>query len=143
MQKIRDMKCSVYIATSADGYIATPDGGVDWLHTAGILEADMGDEDMGFHDFMDSVDCMVMGRKCMEMISNMKLTSEQWLYGDMPISVLSNTIKAPPENLRGKVEMYSGGISELISRLEKDGYTRNPPDKVGIAGDAKVVMWTS
>lgn len=27
------MKCSVYIATSADGYIATPDGGVDWLHT--------------------------------------------------------------------------------------------------------------
>jgi hypothetical protein len=38
----------------------------------------------------------------------------------MPISVLSNTIKAPPENLRGKVEMYSGGISELISRLEKD-----------------------
>ena len=123
MQKIRDMKCSVYIATSADGYIATPDGGVDWLHTAGNLDADMGDEDMGFHDFMDSVDCMVMGRKCMEMISNMNLTPEQWLYGDMPISVLSNTIKAPPENLRGKVEMYSGGISELISRLEKDGYT--------------------
>jgi dihydrofolate reductase len=70
------MKCSVYIATSADGYIATPDGEVDWLHTAGNLDADMGDEDMGFHDFMDSVDCMVMGRKCMEMISNMKLTSE-------------------------------------------------------------------
>jgi len=61
VQKIRDMKCSVYIATSADGYIATPDGGVDWLHTAGNLDADMGDEDMGFHDFMDSVDCMVMG----------------------------------------------------------------------------------
>ena len=55
----------------------------------------------------------------------------------MPISVLSNTIKAPPENLRGKVEMYSGGISELISRLEKDWYTRNPPDKVGISGELK------
>ena len=117
------MKCSVYIATSADGYIATPDGGVDWLHTAGNLDTDMGDEDMGFHDFMDSVDCMVMGRKCMEMISNMNLTPEKWLYGDMPIFVLSNTVKEPPENLRGKVEMYSGGISELISRLEKDGYT--------------------
>jgi len=123
VQKIRDMKCSVYIATSADGYIATPDGGVDWLHTAGNLNTDMGDEDMGFHDFMDSVDCMVMGRKCMEMISNMNLTPEKWLYGDMPIFVLSNTVKEPPENLRGKVEMYSDGISELISRLEKDGYT--------------------
>ena len=117
------MKCSVYIATSADGYIATLDGGVDWLHTAGNLDADMGDEDMGFHDFMDSADCMVMGRKCMEMISNMNLTPEQWIYSDMPIFVLSNTVKEAPENLRGKVEMYSGGISELISKLEKDGYT--------------------
>ncbi|MEJ2631426.1 MAG: dihydrofolate reductase family protein [Acidihalobacter sp.] len=117
------MKCSVYIATSADGYIATPDGGVDWLHTAGNLDADMGDEDMGFRDFMDSVDCIVMGRKCMEMISNMNLTPEQWIYGDMPVFVLSNTVKEAPENLRGKVEMYSGGISELISKLEKDGYT--------------------
>ena len=87
------------------------------------MDADMGDEDMGFHDFMDSVNCMVMGRKCMEMISNMNLTPEQWLYGDMPIFVLSNTVKEAPENLRGKVEMYSGGISELISRLEKGGYT--------------------
>ena len=87
------MKCSVYIATSADGYIATLDGGVDWLHTAGNLDAEMGDEDMGFSAFMSSVDCMVMGRKCMEMISNMNLTPEQWFYGDMPIIVLSNTIK--------------------------------------------------
>ncbi|MEJ2622170.1 MAG: dihydrofolate reductase family protein [Candidatus Thiodiazotropha sp.] len=117
------MKCSVYIATSADGYIATPDGGVDWLHIAGNLDADMGDEDMGFHDFMGSVNCMVMGRKCMEMISNMNLTPEQWPYGDMPIFVLSNTVKEAPENLRGKVEMYSGGINELISKLEKGGYT--------------------
>lgn len=116
------MKCSVFIATSADGYIATHDGGVDWLHTAGNLEADMGDEDMGFNDFMNSVDCMIMGRRCMEMISNMNLTPEQWIYGDMPIFVLSNTVKEAPENLQGKVEMYSGGINELISRLEKDGY---------------------
>ncbi len=33
------MKCSVYIATSTDGYIATPYGG-NWLHTAGDLNAD-------------------------------------------------------------------------------------------------------
>lgn len=115
------MKCSVYIATSADGYIATPDGGVDWLHTAGNLEADMGSEDMGFQSFMDSVDCMIMGRKCMEMISSMNLTSDQWFYGDMRIVVLSNTVKEPPVNLRGKVEMYSGDIQDLIIKLENCG----------------------
>ena len=116
------MKCSVYIATSIDGYIATPDGGVDWLHTSGNLEAEMGSEDMGFQSFMDSVDCIIMGRKCMEMISSMNITSEQWPYGDVRIVVLSNTVKEPPENLSGKIEMYSGNIQELIIKLESSGF---------------------
>ena len=116
------MKCSVYIATSTDGYIATPDGGVDWLHTPGNLDADMGSEDMGFKSFMNSVDCMIMGRKCMEMISSMNLTPEQWIYGDMHIVALSNSVKEPPENLRGKVEMYTGKIQDLILKLENSGF---------------------
>ncbi len=46
------MKCSVFIATSADGYIATLDGSVDWLHLAGNAEADISDNpDMGFSEF--------------------------------------------------------------------------------------------
>jgi dihydrofolate reductase len=32
-------------------------------------------------------------------------------------------VKEAPENLRGKVEMYSGDINELILKLEKNGYT--------------------
>ncbi|MEH6652390.1 MAG: dihydrofolate reductase family protein [Motiliproteus sp.] len=115
------MKCSVYIATSADGYIAAPDGGVDWLHTAGDSEVDMWTEDMGFQAFKDSVDCMIMGRKCMEMISSMNLTSEQWPYGDTHIVVLSNSMKEPPENLSGKVEVFSGDIPDLIRKLENKG----------------------
>jgi len=71
------MKCSVYIATSLDGYIATIDGAVDRLHSVGNLEADMAENsDMGFDAFMASVDCIVMGRKCMEIISSMDLPLE-------------------------------------------------------------------
>jgi dihydrofolate reductase len=116
------MKCSVYIATSVDGYIALPDGDVDWLDTAGNLDADMGSEDMGFKSFINSVDCMIMGRKCMEMISSMNLTPEQWPYGDIHIVSLSNTVKEPPKNLQGKVEMYSGNIQDLILKLENSGF---------------------
>ncbi len=119
------MKCSVFIATSVDGYIATENGGVDWLHTAGNQEADMGaspDPDMGFSRYINSVDCMIMGRKCMDMISSMNLTPEQWPYGDTRIFALSNTVKEAPENLQGTVEMYSGEISALVSRLEKEGF---------------------
>ena len=71
------MKCSVFIATSVDGFIAKEDGSVDWLHTAGNREVEEG-IDMGFNDYISSVDCMVMGRKCMEVVSSMNLTSEQW-----------------------------------------------------------------
>lgn len=116
------MKCSVFIATSTDGFIATTEGSVDWLHSAGNPEADMGDNpDMGFSNFIASVDCMVMGRKCMEMISSMNLTPEQWPYGDINIVVLSNTINTPPENLKGKVEMFSGEITDLLKELENKG----------------------
>ncbi|TKF21792.1 dihydrofolate reductase [Vibrio genomosp. F6] len=117
------MKCSVYIATSLDGFIAKNDGSVDWLHTAGNPNADMGDQaDMGFAKFMASVDCLIMGRKCMEMISSMDLTPEQWPYGDTRIIVLSNTIKQAPDNMKQYVEMYSGDLNALISKLESEGH---------------------
>jgi len=112
----------VYIATSVDGYIATPQGGVDWLHTAGNPEADMSaNPDMGFKAYIDSVDCMIMGRKCMDMIASMNLTPEQWPYGELPIVVLSRQMKTPPDNMRDKVEMFSGELPDLLSSLSDRG----------------------
>ncbi|MCP4607923.1 MAG: dihydrofolate reductase [Planctomycetes bacterium] len=117
------MKCSVFIATSADGYIATKDGDVEWLEKAGKPDADMGEQsDMGFENYMASIDCMIMGRKCMETVSSFNLTPEQWPYGSTRIFVLSNTVKEAPDNLKGQVEMYSGEIPALMSRLESEGF---------------------
>lgn len=116
------MKCSVFIAISADGFIAREDGNVEWLHTAGNPAADMADNaDMGFNHFIASVDCMIMGRKCMEVIADMNLSDEQWPYGDIKIIALSNTLKEAPKGVEGRVEMYSGNILELVSQLEAEG----------------------
>lgn len=117
------MKCSVYIATSLDGYIAKLDGGLDWLMSAGNTEADLGENaDMGFKKYMASVDCMIMGRKCMQVIDAMALTAEQWPYGNTRIMVLSNTLKEVPKGLVGKVEIFSGEITNLIKMLEEEGF---------------------
>jgi dihydrofolate reductase len=117
------MKCSVYIATSVDGFIAREDGSIDWLESSGNQDAAMGDDaDIGFNDFMSSVDCLIMGRNSMEMISSFNLTPEQWPYKDARVIALSNTVKKPPENLKGNVEMYSGDLSALVEKLEQEGY---------------------
>lgn len=114
------MKCSVFIATSADGYIATVDGGVDWLETAGRSDVDLDEQsDMGFNSFIASVDCMIMGRGCMEKLASFNLTPEQWPYGNIRIIALSNSLKKVPDNLKGRVELYSGDISTLIAELER------------------------
>ena len=117
------MKLSVFIATSTDGYIATVDGGIEWIEAAGNTGADMGKQsDMGFNDFMSTVDCLIMGRKCMEKLSSFNLPEEQWPYGSVRIIALSHSIKHVPDNLRGKVEMCSGDPGELVGQLEAEGY---------------------
>ena len=117
------MKCSIFIAVSADGYIATEDGGVEWLDLAGKQNVDLGDQaDMGFNRFIANVDCMIMGRNCMEKLASFNLSPEQWPYGDQRLIALSSTIKQPPENLKNQVEMYTGDIPSLISQLKSDGY---------------------
>ena len=123
------MKCSIFIAPSVDGYIATEDGGVHWLETVGktVSEKDASSDLMEyftntFSNYIKSVDCMVIGRKLMEVLSSFNLTPEQWPYGDTEIIVLSTTIKEPPANLKNRVQMYSGTIPELITKLEKEGH---------------------
>ena len=50
------MKSSVFIATSLDGYIARPDGALDWLPGDNV-------EPHGYDEFMATVDAHVIGRK--------------------------------------------------------------------------------
>ena len=92
------MKCSVFIATSVDGFIASKDGGIDWLETAGKPEVDLGDQaDMGMKNYMASVDSINMERKTMDTIASFNLTPEQWPYRDARIVVLSDKVKEAPD----------------------------------------------
>ncbi len=117
------MKFSVFIATSADGYITSINDEVDWLEKAGKRDVEKGAYiDMGFAEFLASVDCIVMGRKTMQKIASFNLDDSEWSYGDLPIFVLSKTLHAPPKNLISKVEIHKEEIGELVSRLKKGGF---------------------
>jgi len=58
------MSNTVFIATSLDGYIADKDGGLDWLQSI----PDPDNLDMGWKNFIDRIDALVMGRKTFEKV---------------------------------------------------------------------------
>src|SRR5262245_61559877 len=69
-----------YAAASLDGYIATPDGGIDWLPP---IETD--GEDFGYSDFYATVDAVLMGSTTYEKV----LRHAAWPYAGKPAWVFS------------------------------------------------------
>ena len=84
-------KASVFIAASLDSFIAREDGGIDWLPSPD-MDGDV--EDYGYNSFIKTIDAIVMGRNSYELL----LSFEEWLYGDMPLFVLTTQGVEVPEN---------------------------------------------
>ena len=103
----------VYIATSLDGFIATSDGGVDWLSE--IPNPDQ--SDYGWADFMSRIDAIVVGRNTYEKV----LTFDPWPY-DKPVFVLSNSLDRVADGVADRAEIVSGDLRTVIERLNKRGH---------------------
>jgi dihydrofolate reductase len=103
----------IYIAVSLDNFIATPDGGLDWLYAIPNPEQ----SDYGFTDFIQRVDALVMGRKTFETV----LSFDPWRY-QKPVFVLSHTLAALPEKALGKAELIVGEPAEVVRILGVRGF---------------------
>ncbi len=100
----------VYIATSLDGFISAPDGGLDWLSSVPNPSGD----DLGFSDFMTRIDAIVMGRVTFETVVGF---GSGWPY-PVPGIVLSSTMSTAPEGFADKVQFASGSPQDIV-RLAK------------------------
>lgn len=109
------MKCSVYIATSADGFIAKPDGDIEWLLRPEY--ADAAKVGLVYSEFISTVDAIVMGRHSYEKV----LTFDEWYYEGTEVVVLTSRDLTAPEKLTGKVRFESGSPNEIVAKLEKEG----------------------
>ena len=108
------MKASVYIAVSLDGFIAKPDGDIDWLHNPDYT---IEGEDMGYHEFSTSYDCLLMGKNSFEKVASFGF----WPYEGKRAVVLSRTLKELPADLQQHAELSSLEIKELVEKLESEG----------------------
>ncbi len=101
-------KVVLFIATSLDGYIASPDGTVDWLFH---------DADYGYTEFMASVDAVVMGRKTWEQAR----TFEDVPFAGKKVIVFSRSKSDSDEDrIRFVQGAPSTTIVEIRNSVQKD-----------------------
>jgi dihydrofolate reductase len=104
------MTVSVFIGTSVDGFIARPNGDLDFLPEGG-------GEPHGYNEFIASVDAIVIGRNTFEKV----LTLGPWPYGDKRVVVLSSRPIDLSAASGGLVEQMAGSPAEIVSRLAASG----------------------
>ena len=102
-------KIIVHIATSADGYIARPDGNLDWLTKRPAPK--------GFYDmpqFMRTVDAKLIGRKTydlsVEMGAHFSADDRHYVFSRQP----------PPASVPAGVEFVSQSLVAFARRLRNE-----------------------
>jgi dihydrofolate reductase len=104
------MTISVFIGTSLDGFIARPNGALDFLPVDG-------GEPHGYNEFIASVDALVIGRNTFETV----LAFPEWPYGKKRVVVLSSKALDFSTVRGGIVEQMSGTPAEIVAKLAATG----------------------
>ena len=108
-------RCSVFIATSLDGFISRTDGSIDWLDQANSRVPK--GEDCGYEQFMSTVDALVMGRHTFELAKSFG----EWPYGKTPVLVLSSRMRSLPAGLPKTVRLFNEAPGTIVARLAAEG----------------------
>lgn len=107
----------MFIGMSLDGFIARPNGELDWMQQ----EGGEGSGDYGYDNFMARIDAIVMGRKTFEKV----LTFGTWPYKKPVIVLTHRPLRIPAElQKEKKVEIMTGTPKDVVERLAKQGLFR-------------------
>jgi dihydrofolate reductase len=100
------MRISVFVGVSIDGFIASEDGGLDFLDP-------YGGEEHGYEEFIRSIDTIVVGRVTYDTV----LAFPDWPYEGKRVVVLTHR---PLVARRGETT-YAGPLAPLAARLAAEG----------------------
>lgn len=88
-------KVTLFIAMSVDGYIADPDGGIDWLGG----ESPDGDDMGSYNAFIQNVDTVVMGAKTYRQLVT-ELSPDEWVYAGLTSYVITHAPGPSTDEIR-------------------------------------------
>jgi dihydrofolate reductase len=95
-----------YIASSIDGFIATPHGTLEWL-----IKYDMDLGEHSYANFIKSIRTVVMGRDTYAYLEKPEI---DWPYADQRCIVVTSR---PIPDPKGTLEIWSQGLDALIENL--------------------------
>ncbi|WP_139924982.1 dihydrofolate reductase family protein [Hymenobacter sp. DG01] len=101
-------KVVLYIATSLDGYIASPDGSVEWLPTPPP------GEDYGYANFLATADATLLGRATYEQV----LTFGEWPYPTLTNYVFTH--RPPAEPAHPSVHFITEDPTRFVAQLKRE-----------------------
>lgn len=104
------MTISVFVGISVDGFIARPDGALDFLDEGG-------GEPHGYDEFISTVDTLVIGRNTFETV----LGFPEWPYGEKRVVVLSSRPLDLSVVRSSRVEQMAGAPMEIVAKLAASG----------------------
>lgn len=102
----------LYIACSIDGYIAGPNGELDFLS-----QVEKQGEDYGYQEFVNSVDTVIMGRKTYDKVLSFGIP---FPHADKTCYIVTRSAKPSKDS----VHFYTGNLKTLVTDLKsKEGKT--------------------
>jgi dihydrofolate reductase len=104
------------MAASLDGFIARPDGRVDWLETSDNFAGGDTMTPQFVEAFLKTIDCYVMGSRTYETALDFEARGMGWAYGEKPIIVLTHRSL---RKTRATVEFYAGDLERLVEERLK------------------------
>lgn len=105
-------RVTIHMAASLDGFIARSDGRVDWMETSDQFEAGNTMTPEFVTEFLQTIDCYVMGSRTYETALDFEAKGMGWSYGDKPTFVLTTRSL---KRTRNSVEFYSGDVAQLVN----------------------------
>lgn len=100
-------KLKLYITSSSDGFIAPPDGDLEWLIGYPVPSKE------NHKNFVDSVDTVIIGGRT---YCNMRIMDILWPYGDKNVHVVTRNPMMEKEG----VNFITENVFETVSGLKKE-----------------------
>ena len=116
-------KLTLYTAASLDGYIAGPNGEIDWLDIPGEPEG----ADYGYNAFFESIDTTLQGTTTYELAAG---------FSEDPYPGRANfvfTRKSPPPEDNEHWRFVTGDIAEFVRKLKEQ-----PGEGIWLVGGGQI-----